>query len=77
MCITAVPSTQIASEVGVYLDRYSDVIGQTKSTMVQVHLYHGWFSLTNHLAVLEVSISDRHLVGGIYLDRHLPLRLFA
>ena len=36
-----------------------------------VYLYHGWFSLTNHVAVLEVSISDRHLVGGIYLDRHL------
>ena len=28
-------------------------------------------------AVLEVSISDIHLVGGVYLDRHLPLRLFA
>ena len=40
-------------------------------------LYHGWFSLTNHVAVLEVSISDIHLVGGVYLDRHLPLRLFA
>ena len=38
-----------------------------------MYLYHGWFSLTNHVAVLEVSISDRHLVGGIYLDRHLPL----
>ena len=42
-----------------------------------VHLYHGWFSLTNHVAVLEVSISDIHLVVGVYLDRHLPLRLFA
>ena len=41
------------------------------------HLYHGWFSLTNHVAVLEVSISDIHLVVGVYLDRHLPLRLFA
>ena len=37
----------------------------------------GWFSLTNHVAVLEVSISDIYLVGGVYLDRHLPLRLFA
>ena len=42
-----------------------------------MYLYHGWFSLTNHVAVLEVSISDIHLVGGVYLDRHLPLRLFA
>ena len=42
-----------------------------------VCLYHGWCSLTNHVAVLEVSISDIHLVGGVYLDRHLPLRLFG
>ena len=43
----------------------------------KICLYHGWFSLTNHVTVLEVSISDIHLVGGVYLDRHLPLRLFA